>query len=73
MQLAASAVGVSGVHFATLNLTYLSVCTPSTLRRFDHKVHLMVKTGPLIPWERRLTILEIPENQEATFGTRFVK
>ena len=34
---------------------------------FDNKVCLTVKTGPLIPCERRLAKLEISENQEATF------
>ena len=51
-------------------MTY-RVYTLATLRHFDHKVLGMVKTGPLIPCRRRLAKLEIPEIQEATFGTRF--
>ena len=43
----------------------------ATLRHFDHKVGLMVKKGPLIPCERRLREMEIPEIQEVTFGARF--
>ena len=43
----------------------------ATLRHFDTKVRGMVKTGPLIPWQRRLADMEISEFQEATFGTRF--
>ena len=43
----------------------------ATLRHFDHKVMPWAKTGPLIPCERRLAIMEFPENQEVTFGGRF--
>ena len=43
----------------------------STLRHFDSFVGLPVKKGPLIPCERRLANMEIQENQEVTFGTRF--
>ena len=43
----------------------------ATLHHFDSKLTRMVKTGPLIPWERRLSKMEISENQELTFGTRF--
>ena len=43
----------------------------ATLRRFDNKLWLEPKTGPLIPCERRLTNMEISEIQEATFGHRF--
>ena len=56
-------------------LTTLSRVTPrahlSTLRHFDIKPRHKVKTGPLIPCERRLRQMEISENQEPTFGTRF--
>ena len=45
---------------------------PSTLRHFDSKVMGTAKIGPLIPWERRLANIEIPENQEVTFEARFV-
>ena len=48
----------SGVHLATL-------------RRFDHKLGSPVKTGPLIPWERRLREMEISEFQEVTFEAGF--
>ena len=43
----------------------------ATLRRFDHKVARQVKTGPLIPCERRLSKMEISEFQEVTFERRF--
>ena len=43
----------------------------ATLRHFDHNVTCMVKYDPLIPCERRLAKLEIPEIQEVTFETRF--
>ena len=62
-QLAAWSVGVS----ATPSRVYILV----TLRHFDHKVGPPVKTGPLIPWERRPAKTEIPEIQEVTFGPRF--
>ena len=42
-----------------------------TLRHFDNKVAGKAKTGPLIPWERRLAEMEIWEFEELTFGTRF--
>ena len=44
----------------------------ATLRHFDSKLEGMVIFGPLIPCERRLAIMEIPEFQELTFGARFV-
>ena len=43
----------------------------STLRRFDNKVQGTVKTGQLIPCERRLRKMEILEFQEVTFEARF--
>ena len=43
----------------------------ATLRHFDTKLGPKAKIGPLIPWERRLAIMEIPENQEVTFERRF--
>ena len=43
----------------------------ATLSRFDNKVLGMVKTRPLIPWERRLAKTEISEIQEVNFGGRF--
>ena len=43
----------------------------ATLRRFDQQLRLMVKTGPLIPCERRLPKVEISEFQEVTFGPVF--
>ena len=43
----------------------------STLRHFDSKVPREVKIGPLIPCERRLPEMEIPEFQELTSETRF--
>ena len=43
----------------------------ATLRRFDSKVGSMVKMALIIPCERRLANMEIPENQELTFGARF--
>ena len=49
----------------------MSVYIQATLRHFDSKVGFIGKKGPLIPCERRLEKLEIPENQEATFGARF--
>ena len=47
------------------------VYTLATLRHFDSKVPSRVKNGPLIPCERRLRKMEILENQEVTFETRF--
>ena len=44
----------------------------ATLRHFDHNCQGTVKKGPLIPWERRLREMEISENQEVIFDTRFV-
>ena len=43
----------------------------ATLRHFDSNTGPWVKTGPLIPCERRLAVLEIPENQEVTSGAVF--
>ena len=43
----------------------------STLRHFDTFVGPPVKKGPLIPCERRLTKMEISENQEVNSGPRF--
>ena len=42
-----------------------------TLRHFDTKPRSKVRTGPLIPCERRLLKTEISEFQELTFETRF--
>ena len=42
-----------------------------TLHRFDIKVRLRPKMGPLIPCERRLQEMEISEIQEVTFEARF--
>ena len=53
-QLAAGIVGVSGDPFACTSGAHLV-----TLRHFDTKVGLKAKIGPLIPWERRLTNMEI--------------
>ena len=57
---------------------YLTVPCPTTsrahlvtLRHFDTKVDPGLKTGPLIPCERRLAKTEIQEFQEVTFGARF--
>ena len=52
---------------------YMGVYIRATLRHFEHKVRSAVKTALLIPCERRLAETEIPEIQEATFGTRFGK
>ena len=59
-----------GVHFACpgpVSRVYIL----STLRHFDSKLGSRVKTGPLIPCERRLLEIEISENQEVTFEQRF--
>ena len=40
----------------------------ATLRHFDSKPRSVVKIALLIPCERRLPNIEIPENQEVTFG-----
>ena len=40
----------------------------ATLRHFDNEHAGEPKTGPLIPCERRLSRMEIPEFQEVTFG-----
>ena len=45
--------------------------TLATLHHFDHNVRPMVKMASLIPCERRLAKMEIPEMQEVTFGARF--
>ena len=58
--------GYLTVHFAVPGVHILA-----TLRRFDSKLPTMGQNGPLIPWERRLTEMEIPENQEVTFAARF--
>ena len=47
------------------------VYTLATLRHFDTKVPGMPQNDPLIPCERRLPKVEIPENQELAFGARF--
>ena len=65
-QLVAWSVGVSGRPFRVTSGVHLA-----TLRRFDKKPGSMVKNGPLIPWERRLPIMEISENQEVNYGHRF--
>ena len=62
-------VGVS----ATPSRDDIRVCNLSTLRHFDSKLEVMVNNGPLIPWERRLRNMEIPEFQEVTSWTRFGK
>ena len=49
----------------------ITVYTQATLRHFDNKVRGRVKTGPLIPWIRRLAKTEISEFQEATSWSRF--
>ena len=59
-------MGVSGDHFACTTV-YIS----ATLRHFDNKVHYPVKYDPLIPCERRLANIEIPEFQEVTSEARF--
>ena len=66
-QLAAVRVGVSDDPFACGNRVYIL----ATLRHFDNKPVLRVNNGPLIPCERRLAIMEIPEFQEVTSGTHF--
>ena len=66
-QLVAGSVGVC----PTPSRHVLEVCTWSTLRHFDSKLMVMVNNGPLIPWERRLREMEIPEYQEVTSWTRF--
>ena len=61
---------MSGGYLATLSR--VSRCAHlATLRRFDSKRAPKAKIGPLIPCERRLRELEIPEYQEVTFGGRF--
>ena len=40
-----------------------------TLRRFDHKYCRRSYSGPFIPWERRLPIMEILEIQGHDFRT----
>ena len=66
---AACCVTLRGI-WRSLRVTY-GVCTLSTLRRFDNKYSRRVKTGPLIPCERRLAIMEIQENQEVTLEAVF--
>ena len=43
----------------------------ATLRHFEHKVRVRPESDPLIPCERRLREMEIPEFQEVTFEARF--
>ena len=43
----------------------------ATLRHSDNKVHGAVKMALLIPCERRLANMEIPEFQEVTLRGRF--
>ena len=54
-QLAAWVLGVSDDPFACCFRVYIL----ATLRHFDTKVALRAKIGPLIPWERRLSEMEI--------------
>ena len=66
-QLAAGPVGVSDDPFA-----WEQWCAQlATLRHFDNKPSTPVNYGPLIPWERRLAEMEIPEFQEVNSGTHF--
>ena len=44
---------------------------PVTLCRFDSKTCPRPKTGPFIPTQRRLAILEISEFKVVTFGPCF--
>ena len=66
-QLAAVTVGVSEHPFASVT----RCAHLATLRHFEDKLTGTVKTGSLIPCERRLAKTEIPENQELTFESRF--
>ena len=59
-------VGVSGRPLRVRGVYILA-----TLRHFDINLGVAVKKGPLIPWQRRLAILEISEFQEVTFRARF--
>ena len=43
----------------------------ATLCRFDHKPKGTLKTGPFIPWQRRLAIMEILRIQGRGFMTGF--
>ena len=66
-QLADVTVGVSDRPLRVTTRVYIL----ATLRRFDNKLSLGPKTGPLIPCERRLANIGIWEFQELTFGARF--
>ena len=66
-QLAAVTLGVSGRPLRVTSAVYHL----STLRHFDSKHSRVGQNGPIIPCERRLAKVEISENQEVTFDTRF--
>ena len=54
------------------NRPQASVCAHLvTLRRFDDKTMGRSKSGPFIPWERRLADMRILEIQGRAFGAGF--
>ena len=66
----ADSVGARGIQRAAPSDTR-RVYIPVTLCRFDDKYSPKPKTGPFIPCERRLAILEIVEIQGRDFVAGF--
>ena len=57
--------------YLTVPFACTTVYIRATLRHFDNKLASRVKMALIIPCERRLAEMEISENQEVTFQSRF--